>query len=257
MDGTVNIGKELIPGAKECFDFLIENHISYVFITNNSSKNVTDYVKKMNGLGISCTENDFFTSIEASKIYVKEKRYQHICLVGTKSFQKEMQEFDLVKEYQKGKADVVLFGYDTELTYKKLEVATKYLEDGVPFIATNPDLRCPMEEGRYLPDCGSFCHMMEDTTGRKPLYLGKPNATMIELLLKKYHMEKEDILVVGDRLYTDIKVAVNAKCESVGVLSGECTKNDFEISDYYPTYLIDSILYLPDVLMGKTKKYRD
>lgn len=248
MDGTVNIGNQLIPGAKECFDFLIENNISYVFITNNSSKNVTDYVKKMNRLGIPCTEYNFFTSIEASKIYVKEHGYQHICLVGTKSFENEMQDYDLVREYEKGKADCVLFGYDTELTYKKLEVATKYLEDGVPFIATNPDLRCPMEEGRYLPDCGSFCHMMEDTTGRKPIYLGKPNAAMIELLLKKYNLQKEDILVVGDRLYTDIKVAVNARVDSVGVLSGECTQKDFDESPFHPTYLIDSIASLPEIL---------
>ncbi len=252
MDGTVNIANKLIDGARETFEFLRENKIKYVFITNNSSRNVSSYITKMQNLGIECNIDNFFTSVELTKLYLKKEQVKDIYLVGTKDFYSEMKkECNIINEYQRGAIQRVVVGFDTELNYEKLRIATKYLEDGIPFIATNPDLRCPIEDGRYIPDCGSICNMLTSTTGVKPIYLGKPNGEMIRYLCEKEKISLEDTMVVGDRLYTDILVGINAGCDSVAVLTGETTMDEINSSSYQPTFVLNSIKELPNLLKGK------
>lgn len=252
MDGTVNITNKLIDGAKDTFEYLDENDIKYVFITNNSSKNVKSYIKKMNDLGISCEKENFFTSVELTKIYLKNENIKKICLIGTKDFCEELsKDFEIIDVYEKGLVDAVVVGFDTELNYEKLRVACKYIEDGILFLATNPDLRCPIEDNRYIPDCGAICNMIKDTTNLTPKYLGKPNGEMIKLLCDKEKVDIENTMVVGDRLYTDILVGINAGCDSVAVLTGETNIEEINNSVYKPTYVIDSIKELPDLLKGK------
>lgn len=252
MDGTVNIANKLIDGAKETFEFLKENEIKYVFITNNSSRNVSSYINKMHNLGIECNIDNFFTSVELTKLYLKKEQVKDIYLVGTTDFYSEMKkECNIINEYKKGAIQRVVVGFDTELNYEKLRIATKYLEDGVPFIATNPDLRCPIEDGRYIPDCGAICNMLTSTTEVKPIYLGKPNGEMIRFLCEKEKISLEDTMVVGDRLYTDILAGINAGCDSVAVLTGETTINEINSSSYKPTFVLNSIKELPNLLKGK------
>lgn len=251
MDGTVNIANKLIDGAKETFKYLEENGIKYVFITNNSSKNVSTYINKMQNLGIKCGIDNFFTSVELTKLYLKSKNIKDIYLLGTSDFYNEMKnEFNVVTEYRKGSIQSVVVGFDTELNYEKLKIATKYLEDGILFLATNPDLKCPIEDNRYIPDCGAICNMLSSTTGVKPIYLGKPNGDMITFLCKKEQISLKDTMVVGDRLYTDILVGINANCDSVAVLTGETNIDEINNSPYKPTYVINSIKQLPELLKG-------
>ena len=130
MDGTVNIANKLIDGARETFEFLRENKIKYVFITNNSSRNVSSYITKMQNLGIECNIDNFFTSVELTKLYLKKEQVKDIYLVGTKDFYSEMKkECNIINEYQRGAIQRVVVGFDTELNYEKLRIATKYLED--------------------------------------------------------------------------------------------------------------------------------
>lgn len=252
MDGTVNITNQLIDGAKETFDFLSNQSIKYMFITNNSSKSVKSYVKKMQKLGIDCDDSNFFTSVELTRLYLQKNEVKDIYIIGTKDFIDEMKKYFCVHDsYERGGVEKVVVGFDTELNYEKLRIASKYIEDGVQFIATNPDLRCPIEDGRYIPDCGAICNMLTSTTGIKPKYLGKPNGEMIKFLCKKEGIDIDDTMVVGDRLYTDILVGINAGCDSVAVLTGETNMAEINESEYKPTYIIDSIKDLPDLLKGK------
>ena len=251
MDGTVNISNRLIDGAKNAFDFIKDNNIKYVFITNNSSKNVQSYINKMNNLGIDCGADNFFTSVELTRLYLQSENINNIFIVGTQDFIYEMNKyFNIIYDYEREKVDCVVVGFDTELNYQKLRIASKYLEDGIPFIATNPDLRCPIEDNRYIPDCGAICNLLTATTGVKPKYLGKPNGEMINFLCKRENISIEDTIVVGDRLYTDILAGINAGCDSVAVLTGETNMNEINNSEYKPTYIINSIKDLPNLLKG-------
>jgi ribonucleotide monophosphatase NagD (HAD superfamily) len=115
-------------------------------------------------------------------------------------------------------------GFDTELTFKKLEDVSKLLltREQIPYIATNPDYVCPTEFGS-VPDCGSVCDMIYNATKKRPLVIGKPEALMPELAMQQHGFTKEETTVIGDRIYTDIKSRLEAGTQTVLVMSGETT----------------------------------
>ena len=136
--------------------------------------------------------------------------------------------------------DCLLIGFDTELTFRKLEDACILLNRGVDFIATNPDWVCPTWYGS-VPDCGSVCEMLWRAVGRRPRVIGKPQPEMALLALERTGVPPEQTLMVGDRLYTDIVSGVNAGIDTVFVLSGEGTRADAEESEAKPTWIFDDI----------------
>jgi len=213
----------------------------YVFITNNSSKSVDDYVRKMNRMGIACDREDFFTSSQATAIYL-HAHYpgKKVYCVGTQSLKTELKAAG-IELSDSEHAEVALMGYDTELTYQKLmELCRLLTKTDVPYIATNPDWVCPVDFG-FAPDCGSFAFMIEKATGKTPFFIGKPRPAMIELVMQKFGYKKEETVVVGDRLYTDIQSALNAGVTSICVLSGEAKLQDIISGDIKPDYTLDSI----------------
>lgn len=245
MDGTIYIGNDLIPGTTDFFRILKEKGIRRVFMTNNSSRNKFAYVKKLSRLGIECTADDIASSVNATACFLHaNKPDARIYLVGTESLRHELEleGFSIVPEdYRGNDVNCVLVGYDTELNYRKIEGACHYLCEGADYFATNCDMRCPIEGGRYLPDCGSMCNMFEVATGRKPIYLGKPDRFLVDYVHDKWKVDYDDMAVIGDRLYTDIAVGINAGIDSICVLSGESTRADLEASGLKPTYVFDSI----------------
>lgn len=247
MDGTIYHEEKLISGAKEFLEFLEKEKKEYVFITNNSSKNINEYIEKMKKFGFEVTKDNFFTSSQATVEYLKELSKElnkdlKVYLVGTEAFKKELEENKIKVVENTEKVDILLVGFDTELTYKKLQDACTLIFKGVKYIATNPDLACPIKNNEFIPDCGAICELLYLTTGKKPFYLGKPRKEIVELVLKKKNIRKEEAIVVGDRLYTDIACGVNAKVDTAVVLSGETKKEDLEESSYIPTLVFDSIL---------------
>ncbi len=249
MDGTIYLGNKVFEGTHEFLANVIKKGNKYVFITNNSSKNNADYVEKLRTKGITAKIDDFYTSTDAS-ISLLKKRFgnQLIYAQGTKSFIKSLKdaELNVTTEYNENSSCVIV-AYDTELTEEKLSNTFKSLLHNVAYYATNPDWVCPTEFG-YVPDCGSMCFGIEKATGKKPIFIGKPNALMINEALKKYNVKKEDAVVVGDRLYTDIASGINAEVDTVLVLSGETTINDFIESKEKPTFVLNSIADLKELL---------
>ena len=146
--------------------------------------------------------------------------------------------------------DVVLLGFDTELTSEKLRNTCEVLLQDVEYIATNPDLVCPVSFG-YVPDCGSMATMIKNATGKYPKFIGKPEPTMINFVMNKYGFKKEETLVIGDRLYTDIMSAINAGVTSLCVLSGEATVNDITNGNIKPTFTLNHIKELLELLKQK------
>lgn len=208
-------------------------------MTNNSSKSVADYVRKLNALGIAAVEEDFITSSQVTANYLKQHyNDRKIYVAGTNSFFSELKAAGLdVTTERSDDIGCVVSGFDTELTFKKLEDLSRLLLKDIPYIATNPDLVCPTEFG-YVPDCGSVSQMIFNATGKKPLFIGKPSDFMPEYAIKKWGAEKKETLIIGDRLYTDIACGIQAGIPSLLVFSGETTEEMFKKSDYHPNYVL-------------------
>jgi len=242
MDGTVNLGYDTIDGAKEFLCTLKEQGKNYIFLTNNSSRNANDYVEKMRSLGFPCEKENVFTSGMAAGMFLQERKKDSLVFVcGTESLRAELKKYGVNISEDGVGADTVLLGYDTELDYKKIRIVCDLLDGGADYYATNIDMVCPIEGGRYLPDCGSFADMFENAVKRRPVFLGKPDRTMIDILAKAENVPYENIAMVGDRIYTDVKTGINAGVTSVLVLSGETTMEDYKNSDVKPDYILDSV----------------
>ena len=213
MDGTLYLGNDLFPFTKPMLDEIKKQGKTYLFMTNNSSKSVLDYVKKLEKLGIPAVYDDFITSSQATADYLTKNQG-------------------------------VVMGYDTELTYQKLDDVSKLLtlKKDIPYIAANPDWVCPTEYG-YVPDCGSVATMICNATGRNPHFIGKPRpemplAAMARISQKDPEVNKDTTMVIGDRVYTDIACGVHAGIHSLLVLSGESTMEDVEKSDVKPEFIM-------------------
>ena len=228
MDGTIYLGNTLFDGVKELLDAIEKKGGRYVFITNNSSKSVVDYVQKLKRLGIErVDEENFFTSTQATAMLMKEKFGSALLYAqGTNSFVMQLKGagLNVTTAYDEGAAAIVV-GYDTELTYEKMMTTCRMLKLDLPYYAANCDWVCPYEFGA-APDCGWMCKGYEMAMGKSPVFIGKPEPTMIEVVCKKFGVKKEETLVIGARLYTDIASGNNAGVDTICVLSGEVTVDE-------------------------------
>lgn len=242
MDGTIYNEDTLFDGTHEFLYQIVRRGGRYVFITNNSSKSVDDYVLKLRKMGIETNKENFFTSTQAATLLLKSK-YPDILVYcqGTHSMITELKNSGIqVIEDVDSNAGLILVGFDTELTGQKLRNTCEMLQKDIPFYATNPDIVCPVSFG-YIPDCGSMCQMFKSATGRMPIFIGKPEPTMLQIVMDKFGYSKEDTVVIGDRLYTDIASGSNAGVDTVCVLSGESTEEDILKSSIKPTWTLKSI----------------
>ena len=232
MDGTLYLGNRLYSFTIELLDTLKRNGCRYLFMTNNSSKSVNDYIKKLDALGISATREDFITSSQATAYYLQQHYAGKILYVcGTESLKQELREEGFTVSENIEQTQCIVMGFDTELTFQKLHDVSYLLltKPELPYIATNPDLVCPTEFGS-VPDCGSVCQMIYNATGRRPVVIGKPSGLMPELAMQRLNVPKENACVVGDRIYTDIKCGLNAGITGILVMSGETTPEILEES---------------------------
>ena len=241
MDGTIYLDNDLFDGTLDFLSYVKEIGGKYIFLTNNSSKSVDKYIEKLASLGITATEDEFLTSTDATILYLQKKTYKKIYAFGTTSFKEQLRKANLpITDELSDDIDCLLMGFDTELAFKKLEDACILLGRGVDYIATNPDWVCPTWYG-YVPDCGSVSWMLEKATGRKPMFIGKPEPTMALLAMEKTGFTAKETALIGDRLYTDIACGVNANITSIFVLSGEGTMEDLEKSEVKPDFIYDHI----------------
>ncbi|MBE6970676.1 MAG: HAD-IIA family hydrolase [Ruminococcaceae bacterium] len=242
MDGTIYLSDRLFDRVPEFLKFVKGIGGRCLFLTNNSSRGVEGYIEKMHRFGIETTREDFLTSVDATIAYLKQQLPGKKCYVfGTHSFYSQLQDAEIcVTDRLEDDVDVLLCGFDTELTFQKLEDACILLRRGVDFVATNPDWVCPTWYGS-VPDCGSVCEMLYRATGKRPKVIGKPQPEMVYLALQRTGFTPEQAVMVGDRLYTDIACGVNAGIDTVFVLSGEGTRADIETYQVYPTWVMDHI----------------
>lgn len=241
MDGTIYLDEQLFDGTLDFLDHVQRIGGRAMYLTNNSSKSVGSYVEKLKRLGIEAKPKDFFTSVNATVLHLQKRSFHKIYAFGTNSFKQQLREGGLpVTDRLEEDIDCLCMGFDTELTFQKLEDACILLNRGVEYIATNPDWVCPTWYGS-VPDCGSVAEMLWRATGRRPQVIGKPQPHMVELAVKQSGFTKDQTILLGDRLYTDIKSGVHAGIDTVLVLSGEATLEDLAASDVKPAYVFENI----------------
>lgn len=250
MDGTIYEENRIFDGTIDLLNLIKEQGNTYIFITNNSSKSVNDYITKVNNMGIKATAEDFFTSAQATALFL-QKKYPNdlIYCQGTRSLIKELKDHGLhVTEEIDPDIKVVLTGFDTELNFEKLrntcEILTKM---DVDYYATNPDLVCPVSFG-FVPDNGSVAVMIKNATGKYPTFIGKPETMMVDIVCEKLGISKEESVIIGDRLYTDIQTGINANMANICVLTGEATLDDIKNGPIKPMYVFESVRTLHDLL---------
>ncbi|MFT5179650.1 MAG: HAD superfamily hydrolase (TIGR01450 family) [Candidatus Paceibacteria bacterium] len=228
-DGTLTLGGKAIGGSKSFLEKVRENKKKLFVLTNNSSRTPADITKSLKKLGLNFNEKEVLISTEAAMLYLKKNKLKKIFLVANKKTSKWIESKGFKLEDKNPQA--VLLCYDTEINYKKIELATKFIREGVPYFATHIDQVCPTKDG-FVPDIGTFIDMFESATQDLPAEsFGKPNPNFIKPVLEKLKLKAKDSVIIGDRLYTDIKLANDIGATSVLVLSGETSRADYEMSD--------------------------
>ena len=238
MDGTVYLGDRLFPETLPFLERIRESGARYLFFTNNASRSKDTYVTRLTNMGIPVTEEDILTSGETTFQFLKKYRPgKPVYLVGTPDLEAAFKREGIELSEQ---ADIVVVSFDTTLTYEKLNIACRLIREGAEFLSTHPDFNCPVEGG-FIPDSGSICALVTASTGKTPRYFGKPYEEVVRMIEDHTGLNRSEMVVVGDRLYTDIAVGARNGMDSVLVLSGETKKEDLEESAVQPAFVVDNV----------------
>lgn len=251
MDGTIYEGGRLFAGTLPLLQAIADKGGRYLFLTNNSSSSVEDYVARLRGMGISATRDDFFTSAQATALVLQQEYPgQLVYCMGTDSLKEELRRQGIsLAEIPAPEVTVALAGFDRQLNYQKLlDMCVLLRRPDVHYLATNPDWVCPVEGGNFIPDCGAMCQMLEHAVHRLPRVIGKPEPLMVQYAMASTGFAPEETVMIGDRLYTDIAAGNRAGVDSLCVLSGEATLRDVEESADKPTYLLEDVGVLAAIL---------
>ncbi len=243
MDGTFYLGDRLLDGSLEFIEQITALRQDYLFLTNNSSKNRSDYAKKISRLGLVIPDSKVLTSGEAAVQYLSGLQPgARLYVVGTPSLEDEFRQagFELVED----QPDWIVLGFDTTLTYAKLWKLCNLARSGVPYLATHPDINCPAPDG-YMPDIGAMISFVQVSTGRAPdVVIGKPNRLIVEMAAQKLGLPLSRLTMIGDRLYTDIALGSTTGITTVLVLSGETQLADLAAagpSAHQPDFIFSNL----------------
>lgn len=247
MDGTVYLGEQWIDGAREFLRRIEETGRNYVFVTNNSSKNAAVYVEKLHRMGLDAGADKIVTSGQTAIDYLKNHfPGAKVFLLGNSMLKEEFEQAGIILEEEH--PDVVMTAFDTSLDYRKMCRVCDHVRAGLPYLATHPDYNCPTETG-FVPDVGAIHAFIHASAFRYPdRIIGKPNADIIEYLCTRVSTKREEIAMVGDRLYTDVAAGRNNGLKSILVLSGEATMEDVYRSEVQPHLIFDSVKEMTGLL---------
>ncbi len=239
MDGTFYLGESILEGSLEFIERLRSTGRRFLFFTNNSSRLAGHYRQKLAGMGCKVEEGDILTSGDVTTRFLQAHYSgRRVYLLGTPQLEAGFSVAGIQLVHHD--PHMVVVGYDTTLTYEKLEKACRFIRGGAEFIATHPDINCPTEQG-FVPDCGAMCALITSSTGRQPRYMGKPYAETVALVQQHTGVAPSRMAFVGDRLYTDVATGVNNGAKGFLVLTGEAKREDVQTSKVKPTAIFASL----------------
>lgn len=254
LDGTLYLGPNLFPGTPLLIKKLEETSKRKVFLTNNSFHSTDEYFHKLNNFKLARSPEEILTSGWATIYYILNSTpYRKIHLLGSPALKDEFMQAGLeitnpsLKGIPESEPEAVVLGFDRHFTYPSLRAASRYLLNGLPYVATHPDKVCPTED-LPIPDTGALIEYFDAVTGRRPVVIGKPHQTMIDAALNRLGTAAEHTAIVGDRLYTDMKMGINGGLKSILVLSGETKMEDVPQSEIQPDHIVNDVGELTNLL---------
>jgi len=255
LDGTIYLGDELVPGAKDTLKLLRENGYRVVFLSNKALQKRSTYVKKLNDLGILTNEDDVVNSSYVMAHHLSQTSPgANVYVIGERPLIEELRSAGLRISENPSEIDYVVASFDRDFHYDKLQIAYDAIMRGANFIATNPDRTCPVNGGE-VPDAAGMIGAIEGVTGKKVEKIaGKPSRLMVDAALDRLNLSKNECLLVGDRLETDIKMGNENGIQTALVLSGVTSREDVASSDIKPDFIFEDISQLPGKLVIKSKK---
>ncbi len=256
LDGCVYRGNKLISGANEALEKFREKKLQILFITNNSSLTSEGYSRKLRGLSIEARPEEILTSGEATSLYIlRESGPSNVLPITEKGFKEycKRMKHTIIKINEWWKANYVVVGIDRKFNYVKLRAAYKAIMSGSRFLATNTDPTIPSDEG-FEPGAGSIVAAISKAVGKDPIVIGKPSRIIMEIALQKVGFNPSEVLVVGDRLDTDILAGKIIGSGTALVLSGATSKDTVEeaSSQIKPDHIVDNLLELYRCLLNSS-----
>lgn len=248
MDGTIYLGNNLFEFTPKFLETVKIAGKDYRFFTNNSSRNAKMYAEKLKKMGIDGVgDNDVGISNEVVIRYI-EKNYENprVFVLGTPALIENFKNRGI--EVDEENPNLMVLGFDTTLSYDRLNRFCQFVRDGVDYIGVNPDWNCPLEGGKFMPDCGSIAKLIEASTGRFPQFFGKPSPYTLQFIKDITGLPEEKIAFVGDRLYTDIAVTENSNATSIFVLTGEGTLEEAINGEHKPDLIMRSLEEITELL---------
>lgn len=245
LDGTIYLQGTPLPGALELLAALRNAGVEYLFVTNNSSVSGATYSSKLAAIGLQPERSQVLTSNDVAMSHLRQVGIRRPYLMATAEVRAAYLEAGLPHEEES--PDAVLLTFDSELTFAKLAAATRHIGTGMPYLATHPDVTCPVPGG-FLPDTGSFIELFAAATGRRPQVLGKPHMGMIQEIGRRLELPAGQIAFVGDRLQTDIQMAADAGFVGVLTLTGVTAPDTLVASTVQPDVVVSGMAQLHSLL---------
>ncbi len=244
MDGTIYLGNRVFPYAIRFIKNLRKSGKKVLFFTNNASRSPSVYLEKLTRMGFEPTADEIMTSGDVTVEFLKRHRAgKTVYLLGTPDLENNFREngIDLLTGKEES-ADIVITSFDTTLTYEKLDNACRLIRNGAEYLSTHPDFNCPTETG-FMPDSGAIAALVTASTGKVPTYFGKPYKETVDMICEATGLDRSEMCIFGDRLYTDIAIGKRHGVTAVLVLSGETTVEDVEAATDAdkPDFLYDSL----------------
>lgn len=245
LDGTMYRGMEKIEAAPLFIEELRDAGQEFMFLTNNSTRQAEAFAQHMARFGIDVDPEQIYTTSVATAQYImNEKPGAKVYVIGEEGLKTTLAEAgcQLIPEFQPGTdCDYVVMGLDRQITYEKLAQACLAVRSGATFISTNPDKAFPSERG-LLPGNGSLTSVVSVSTQTEPIFIGKPEPLMINLILQEKNLSQAEVLMIGDNYETDILAGINAGIDTAIVFTGYTSKQDLAKVKVKPTYQWDSLL---------------
>jgi len=236
LKGIIYLEGEIFEGIHDLIKSMNNFGSKFFFLSNNSSFSTEEYLNKLKKLGLKIEKDNIIISTHPTIQYLKENKFKRIYLLGTKSLQSEFIKDGFI--LTDDDPEILVLGFDKELTYTKLETAAYLLQENIPYIATHPDVKYLTKRG-YIPDAGSIIALLYESTGKKPKIFGKPNKEMILFKLRELGINPRNAVIVGDRLDTDIRMGIEAGVTTICVLTGETSREMIEKSEFKPDIILN------------------
>ena len=250
QDGTIYLGNRVFDYAVRFIRNLRESGKRILFFTNNASHSPDYYMDKLTRLGFEPKRSEILTSGDVTVGFLKSHRPgKPVYLVGTPELEKQFTDAGIELS---DKADIVVTSFDTTLTYAKLDTACRLIRNGAEYLSTHPDYNCPVEGG-FIPDSGAIAALVTASTGALPTYFGKPYPETVRMISEITEIEKDEMIIFGDRIYTDIATGRRHGITAALVLSGECKESDAASASVedQPDIMLESLLSAERIMFGE------